>query len=72
MPLIEFEGEIVGVSDAGVVIKRDDGNGLQEGMTFNTTVPEEQACGRRLYTRVRVTVEAVEDEPDEPAGETTP
>lgn len=63
--LIEFDGEIIGVSDAGVVVRRDDADN-QEEMTVVTTVDEEQECGRRLYTRVRVTVEAIDGEPAEP------
>ena len=74
MKLIEFEGEITTVGDGGVVVTRDGDYGHQ--MTIPSTLDEEQACGRRLYTAVRVTIEALDDElpalPATPPAEPTP
>lgn len=62
--LIEFEGEIVIVGLDGVVVRRNDIPRGQGDMTIPTaTLDEQRVCARRLFDLVRVTVEALDDEP---------
>jgi hypothetical protein len=69
--VIEFEGEIVTVGVDGVVVSRDDIPRSSKMLVPTSTVAEEQECGRRLYARVRVTIETIDDAAP-PPSETTP
>jgi hypothetical protein len=60
--LIEFNGEIVEAGDSGVKVVRDDSLGRGK-IRIPSQPDEEQTCGKHLYSRVRVTLELIDEEP---------